>query len=144
VDSEENEPDGFRVNSVQAAWLQKGLAASTSAWNIVYFHQPPYSSGVEHGSSTWLRWPFAEWGAQAVLSGHEHNYERLLVDGIPYFVNGVGGGGRYDFGTPLPESQFRYNADYGAMLVTASGTELHFEFDSRKGKLIDQYDVKKP
>ena len=144
LDSDENEPDGFRVNSVQAAWLQKGLAASTSAWNIVYFHEPPYSSGVVHGSSTWLRWPFAAWGAQAVLSGHEHNYERLLVDGIPYFVNGVGGGARYDFGTPLPESQFRYTADYGAMLVTASNTELHFEFENRAGKLIDQYDVKKP
>jgi hypothetical protein len=144
LDSDENEPDGFRVNSVQAAWLQKGLAASTSVWNIVYFHEPPYSSGVVHGSSTWLRWPFAAWGAQAVLSGHEHNYERLLVDGIPYFVNGVGGGARYDFGTPLPESQFRYTADYGAMLVTASDTDLHFEFENRAGELIDQYDVKKP
>jgi len=143
LDGEENEPDGFRKDSVQAAWLQQGLAASSSPWNIVYFHHPPYSSGM-HGSKTWMRWPFAAWGAQAVLSGHDHTYERLLVDGIPYFVDGVGGGGRYDFINILPESQFRYNANYGAMLVTASGTNLLFEFTNRTGELIDQYEVKKP
>jgi hypothetical protein len=91
-----------------------------------------------------MRWPFKDWGADAVLAGHEHNYERLLVDGLPYFVNGVGGGGLYNFGTPLPESQFRFNSDYGAMLVTASETVVRFEFYSRTGKLIDQYELQKP
>jgi tartrate-resistant acid phosphatase type 5 len=144
LDSDENEPDGVNLASIQAAWLQHGLAASTSPWNIVYFHYPPYSSGKMHGSTTWMRWPFKDWGVDAVLSGHEHNYERLLVDRLTYFVNGVGGGGLYNFGTPLPESQFRYNADYGAMLVTASGTDIRFEFYNRTGKLIDQYKIQKP
>jgi tartrate-resistant acid phosphatase type 5 len=143
LDSDENEPDGFRVNSIQAAWLEQGLAASTSPWNIVYLHYPPYSSGM-HGSSSWMRWPFAAWGANAVLSGHDHTYERLLVDGIPYFVDGVGGGGLYNFVNVLPESQFRYSANYGAMLVTATGTDLRFEFYNRTGKLIDQYELTKP
>ena len=144
LDSDEHEPDGFRANSAQAAWLKQGLAASTSPWNIVYFHHAAYSSGSIHGSSRWMQWPFTEWGADAVLAGHEHLYERFFVDGIPYFSNGSGGGGLYDFETPLPESKFRYNADYGAMLVTASGTELTFEFYSRVGHLIDQYKVSKP
>ena len=144
LDSDENEPDGVNSASVQAAWLKQGLAGHSSPWNIVYFHHAPYSSGVMHGSTTWMQWPFATWGAQAVLSGHEHNYERLLVDGIPYFVDGVGGGGIYDFGNSLPESQFRYNADYGAMLVTATRTDLRFEFYNRARKLIDQYELMKP
>jgi hypothetical protein len=143
VDSDENEPDGVGSTSVQAAWLRQGLAASTSPWNIVYFHYPPYSSGM-HGSITWMRWPFAAWGADAVLSGHDHTYERLSVDGIPYFVDGVGGGERYNFIDVLPESKFRYNADYGAMLVTASEKVLHFEFTSRAGEQIDQYEIRKP
>ena len=25
-----------------------------------------------------MRWPFAEWGASAVLSGHDHLYERVM------------------------------------------------------------------
>jgi hypothetical protein len=144
LDSDENEPDGVNKASIQAGWLQQGLAASTSPWNIVYFHHPPYSSGSTHGSTTWLRWPFKAWGADAVLAGHEHNYERLLVDGIPYFVNGLGGGPIYGFGIVLPESQFRYNADYGAMLVSASDVDLRFEFYARTGELIDHYEMKKP
>ncbi len=142
VDSDGSEPDGVNEASVQAAWLKQAMAASTSHWNIVFFHQAPYSSGM-HGSTNWMKWPFAAWGADAVLTGHDHTYERLLVDGIPYFVNGLGGGGIYNFVNILPESQFRYNADYGAMRVTATGANLHFEFYSRTGKLIDQYEVQK-
>jgi tartrate-resistant acid phosphatase type 5 len=143
LDSDENEPDGINRGSIQAAWLQQGLVASTSPWNIVYTHYPPYSSGT-HGSTDWIQWPFAAWGANALLAGHDHLYERLLVDGIPYITNGSGGGGLYNFGTPLPESQFRYNANFGAMLVTASDAEILFEFYNRIGTLIDSYRMTKP
>ncbi len=138
LDSDEHEPDGINAGSAQAAWLQQGLSASTSPWNIVYTHYPPYSSG-SHGSTDWMQWPFAAWGADALLAGHDHLYERLLVDGIPYIVNGSGGGGLYNFLIPLPESEFRYNANYGAMLVTAGETEMLFEFYNRAGELIDEY-----
>ena len=83
-------------------------------------------------------------GADAVLAGHDHTYERLLVDGIPYFINGMGGAGIYNFDIPLPETMFRYNANHGAMLVTASETEMLFEFYNRTGKLVDSYRVRKP
>jgi len=144
LDSDENEPDGVNEASVQAKWLQQALSASTSRWNVVYFHHAPYSSGVMHGSTTWMRWPFAAWGADVVLSGHEHTYERLSVDGIPYFVNGLGGGAIYSFGNSLPESQKRYDANYGAMLVDASLAEMSFKFYNRTGTLIDSYQLTKP
>jgi len=137
LDSDEHEPDGVNAGSVQAAWLRQELAASTSPWNIVYMHHPPYSSG-SHGSTQWMQWPFSAWGADALLAGHDHLYERLLVVGIPYFTNGAGGGGLYNFGDPLPETRFRYNANYGAMLVTAGEKEILFEFYNRFGELIDK------
>jgi hypothetical protein len=143
LDSDENEPDGVNEASVQAGWLRQVLTASTSPWNVVYFHHAAYSSGM-HGSTTWMRWPFAAWGADVVLAGHDHLYERLNVDGIPYFTNGLGGGAIYNFVNILPESQFRYDADHGAMLITASETEMHFEFYNRAGKLIDSYQLTKP
>jgi tartrate-resistant acid phosphatase type 5 len=136
LDSEPSEPDGTGSDSVQARWLKAGLAASNSLWNVVYFHYPPYSSGF-HGSIAYMRWPFAEWGADAVLSGHDHDYERLQVDGIPYIVNGLGGGAIYDFKKPLPQSVARYNTTYGAMLVTAIQDQLIFEFYNRHGKKVD-------
>lgn len=143
VDSDELEPDGVGVSSVQAAWLKQGLQASTSPWNVVYFHHPPYSSS-HHGSTDWMRWPFEKWGANVVMAGHDHNYERLLVDNIPYFVNGSGGGSLYVFRDILPESQVAYNRDYGAMLVIANTTEMKFEFITRFGKTIDTTILTKP
>jgi tartrate-resistant acid phosphatase type 5 len=140
LDSDEHEPDGVGMSSVQAAWFQNAIAASTSTWNIVYFHHAPYSSGF-HGSTDWMRWPFAAWGADAVLSGHDHTYERLLVDGIPYFVNGLGGGQIYTFNEPTSKTQYRYNDGYGAMLVTATEQEVLFEFYTRQGELKDSYRV---
>ena len=70
-----------------------------------------------------MQWPFAEWGADAVLSGHAHTYERVERDGIVYFVNGLGGAARYGFGEPVEGSRARYRDDWGAQKVTVTDTE---------------------
>jgi tartrate-resistant acid phosphatase type 5 len=140
IDSDSREPDGVSKSSTQADWLKERLSTSDSPWNVVYFHHAPYSSGL-HGSTEWMRWPFQKWGADVVLSGHDHTYERLLEDNIPYFVNGLGGGAVYNFNEVVSGSQFRYNSDYGAMLVTASDTQMDFQFYDRKGDIIDGYEM---
>jgi hypothetical protein len=76
-----------------------------------------------------------------VLSGHDHTFERLQVDGIPYFVNGLGGHSIYNFGAPLSESQIRYNADYGAMRVEATRDWLRFQFVARDGSTVDDLTI---
>lgn len=133
------EPDGTSANSVQASWLQTQLAASTTPWQIVVFHHPPYSSS-NHGSNPWMQWPFAQWGADAVLSGHDHNYERIVRDGIVYFVNGTGGGNLYNCESPVQGSQFCLKA-YGAQRVVATETSLDFEFYSVDGALRDSHHI---
>lgn len=142
VDSDIREPDGIRFDSKQGEWLQTQLAASQTPWQIVYLHHPPYSSGW-HGSSHLLRWPFAEWGADAVLAGHEHSYERVLQDGIPYFINGSGGQSLRMFLVPVSGSQVRYKDDNGAMWVQATETAVTFQFFSiaNGGELIDSYEI---
>jgi len=142
LNADSREPDGVSMNSVQAHWLQKSLSTSTAPWQVVYFHQPPYSSG-QHGSVEWMRWPFAQWGADAVLSGHDHIYERLSIDGIPYFVNGIGGGAIYGLGNILPESQVRFNDNYGAMLVIATPRQVQFQFFTIAGELVDSFMLQK-
>ena len=140
INSDSREPDGVSPISVQAQWLEQKLKNSTLPWKIVYFHHPPFSSGY-HGPVDWMRWSFKEWGASAVLSGHDHLYERLLVEELPYFINGLGGGPIYSFVSIASGSQVRYNEDYGAMLVTADTTNLIFQFYNRTGKLIDEYRI---
>jgi predicted phosphodiesterase len=136
LDSDAHEPDGVNRSSVQAEWLKTQMALSTTPWNIVYFHHPPYSSAY-HGSIMWMRWPFQEWGADLVLSGHDHTYERLQVDGLNYIVNGLGGGSIYNFFIPLPESVVRYNEGHGAMLIEADPNAMHIQFFNLRGEVMD-------
>ena len=138
VDSDPREPDGTSSGSTQGHWLRDRLVASTACWRLVYFHHAPYSSGL-HGSSVGMRWPFREWGASVVVAGHDHTYERLLIDGLPYFVNGLGGYSRYQFNTPVAGSVARYNAGFGAMRVTASRTAITYEFITTTGTVVDAF-----
>jgi tartrate-resistant acid phosphatase type 5 len=141
VDSDVNEPDGITSTSVQAQWLSGRLAASTEPWKLVYMHHPPYSSS---GNTTSLRWPYQAWGASIVFAGHAHNYERVVLSGFPYIVNGLGGRSLDSFGTPINGSVVRYNGNYGAMLVDAADTSITFQLINRLGALIDTYTLNAP
>lgn len=138
LDSDRNEPDGISADSVQARWLKKRMTTSVSPFQVVVFHHAPYTSG-KHGSTNYMRWPFKEWGADVVLTGHDHVYERLLVNGLPYFVNGIGGSEIYHFQDILPESQVRFNQDFGAMRVEAASAYMKFQMFTRAGILVDEY-----
>ncbi len=143
LDFDREEPDGNTADSKQARWLKERLAASKSCFNVVVGHQAPYSSGARHGSDPKLQWPFREWGADVVFSGHEHLYERLDVGGLPFIVDGIGGAERYEFVKPLPESKVRYRDDWGAVRVSATGAGITYEFFTVKGERIDQLAVAK-
>ncbi|MEK7617369.1 MAG: metallophosphoesterase [Patescibacteria group bacterium] len=152
VDSDSHEPDGTKATSTQAQWLQQKLQAATEPWKVVYFHHPPYASG-QHPSLTSMRWPFKEWGASVVLSGHNHHYERLEANGLPYLIVGSSGSSIYDFRTPISESIVRYNSKssctvcksisgdtssgYGAMKVTANNTAMTLSFINTNGTEVD-------
>lgn len=136
------EVDGVEVDSIQAEWLRARLATSNAAWKVVLVHDAPYSLGADYPGHSVLRWPYGDWGADVVLAGDTHRYERYEVDGLPYLVNGLGGATRInpnpDAGnliTPFLKSS--YNADWGAIRAMASCTELKFEFITRTGLLID-------
>jgi len=138
LDSDPREPDGITVNSRQARWLRERLQATDAPWRLVVLHHPPYSSGL-HGSTPALQWPFGEWGATAVLAGHDHVYERIERDGLLYFVNGLGGHpARYPFRAPIPGSQVRYREQHGAMRVEADSCRIVFQFITIEGHGIDQ------
>ena len=141
LDSDPNEPDGRTQDSVQARWLESQMAAAEMPWEVVITHHPPYASSRRGGDEE-LQWPYASWGADAVIAGHDHYYERLERDGIPHFINGLGGRSSdfnsiHRFVAPAEGSKVRYNQDYGAMLVTASESCINFSFFINDGDLID-------
>ncbi len=144
------ERDGTSSTSKQAMWLRRRLAAAKQPWKLVLGHHAPYSSNPStiygiHGAG-YMRWPFAAWGATAILSGFYHSYERIFRDGIAYFVLGVSGGNDETGFTdpPVAGSQFRNNSDHGAVLVTADRKHITFQFVSRSGETIDSYTIRLP
>ncbi|MCA8832461.1 metallophosphoesterase [Hymenobacter pini] len=144
LNSDPAEPDGVTATSKQAQWLQARLAASTARWKVVYLHHAPYSSGA-HGSTPASQWPFKAWGASVVLAGHDHHYERLMQDSLLYIVNGLGGRSYYRVNAQrVPQSQFAYTGNYGAMLLNATPDSLTLQFFTRSRQLIDQYTLRRP
>lgn len=139
INSNSQEPDGVNIQSKQAEWLKTKLELSSSPWKVVFFHHPPFSSG-EHGSNAGMQWPFQNWGASAVLAGHDHTYERIVVNGFPYFVNGLGGRSLYTIrSAKVAGSAFAYNRDYGAQLIEATDRTMTFKFYNRAGEELDSY-----
>ncbi|MFN4294735.1 MAG: metallophosphoesterase family protein [Thermoflexales bacterium] len=141
LNSDVHEPDGRTSGSTQAQWLQNALASSTACWQIVVVHHPPYSSSAVHGSTPDTQWPYAAWGADVVIAGHAHTYERIARDGIVYLVNGIGGAPLYWFGAPIPGSLVRYNAGYGALRLDATPSRLRFVMFNAAAAVIDSFDL---
>ncbi|MFZ1684944.1 MAG: metallophosphoesterase [Candidatus Zixiibacteriota bacterium] len=149
INSNIQDPDGIDSMSVQAQWLKSELLYSPYPWNIVFFHHGAYSSATTHGSTPDLQWPYENWGADLVVNGHDHSYERVMRDdnhngdSIPYFINGLGGRSLYTFPSSgfVEGSTVRYAANYGAMQAEATDSTLILKFYSvaggTAGTLID-------
>jgi 3',5'-cyclic AMP phosphodiesterase CpdA len=108
--------DGNRPDDEdQRGFLADVLGTSRTPWQVVVVHQPPYSCGDEHGSSEELQAlvpALHEGGADLVLSGHDHTYQRFPpIRDVTFLVSG-GGGSDLDSltacrpGTPRPVAAF--------------------------------------
>ena len=95
------------------AWLEKALADADGeqdlTWRIVALHHGPWSSGP-HGENARLHRAgvvelLRRHKVDLVLSGHDHLYERGIVDGMPYVVSGGGGAPLYKVKVSRPYSR---------------------------------------
>ncbi len=136
LNTDVTEPNGRTPTSTQGVWLQNRLAASTSPWKIVIAHDAPFAS---NGATSTMRWPYKAWGADIVLSGDAHLYERLEVDGFPYIINGLGGSSRKAAPTPIPESQIIYRDSFGGVIAEACTSGVTFKFHSLADGVIDTF-----
>jgi predicted phosphodiesterase len=90
------------MDGAQVAWADAELAWAVSEGRIpvIAFHRPTYSLSKHWRSDTSLRDAVhtlaTRHGVQLVLAGHVHGYERFVVDGIHYVVDGGGGALTYD------------------------------------------------
>ena len=86
--------EDYGVGSAQYNWFVNDLVSTAQPWKFVFFHYPPYSSG-SHGDNSSVQSAlgplFEQYGVQIVFNGHDHDYERSLVNGVNYIVAGGGG-----------------------------------------------------
>jgi acid phosphatase type 7 len=127
-------------NSPQVTWLKADLASNPTQCVLAYWHRPRWSSGVNHGSNkeSQTLWQILyEAGAELVLNGHEHNYERFaemnaegaaLSPGLREIVVGTGGRNHYEFGSALPASEVRESSTFGVLKLTLRPDGYDWEF----------------
>jgi acid phosphatase type 7 len=117
---------GCWVGSPQERWLRADLAANPRECVLAYWHHPRFSSG-EHGNSTSVRglWrTLYAAGADVILNGHDHDYERFALQdwngqadpqGIRQFVVGTGGRSLDPFVSVKANSQKRSSSAFGVL-----------------------------
>ena len=117
--------------SAQLDWLVADLADHSTECTLAYWHHPRYSSG-RHGSTKAMGpiWQaLSDAGADVVLSGHDHTYERVLADGMREFVVGTGGKSHYPFKKdPLPQTEVRSDSSYGLLWLDLHAGSYEWKF----------------
>jgi hypothetical protein len=127
------------TDSPQGQWLRADLAANPTTCTLAYWHEPLFSSkgGTSSVEDFWQM--LYEAGADVVLNGHRHNYERFAPQdpngvadpehGIREFVVGTGGVDLSSFGsTTQPNSEVRNSDTHGVLKLTLHSTGYDWEF----------------
>jgi calcineurin-like phosphoesterase family protein len=128
----------------QVEWLEADLEASAARCTIAIWHKPRWSSGrygTDPEYDTFWRVLY-DHGAEVVLNGHEHLYERFEplnpdgdVDearGIRQFTVGTGGGNLRGFEEIERHSAAR-GSEHGILQLTLDGDGYDWEFVSVAG-----------
>jgi hypothetical protein len=124
--------------SPQIAWLRRDLDASRRPCTLAYWHHPLFSSGP-NGANPRMReaWRLLDdAGADVVLAGHDHLYERFAPqdaggfadpNGIRQFTVGTGGVPLYPVAAAQANSEVRISA-FGVLKLTLTGDSYAWAF----------------
>ena len=140
--------DSNNVDPGQVSWLRSDLAANAGGKCVLaYWHHPRFTSGMQHGNDTTVT-PF--WtelyaaGADLVLNGHEHSYERFgpqdpngtadPARGIREFVVGTGGKNVHPMGAPRSNSEVRQAGTFGVLELALRAGRYEWLFVPEAGK----------
>jgi len=132
---------GCNSTSAQAAWLAKDLASHPAQCTLSYMHHPLYATGTG-GLEPRVKplWQILyKHGAEVMLNGHDHRYERLArIDpndnpdskyGIRPLIAGTGGDpGSGMTATNEPNSQVKIFGKAGILRMDLSDTSYSWKF----------------
>jgi hypothetical protein len=148
LNSECAEVGGCTPSSPQGQWLKDDLAQHPAGCTLAYFHKPLFSSGGSHGNDPEMKplWDaLYRAGADIVINGHDHDYERFApqdpegkadsAHGVREFVVGSGGKNSHrPVGSAKPNSEVRNGDTFGVLKLTLRATSYDWEFVPEEGK----------
>lgn len=135
--------------SAQLTWLKSDLAAHQSQCTLAFWHQPRFSAGSHSDDdSTQPFWDtLYDAGADVVLAGHSHNYERFAPSkgdgsedqtrGIQSFVVGTGGGKLDTGGQTKAKRLFDDASHFGVLKLTLGAGNYSWVFATTDGQKLD-------
>jgi len=130
---------GCEKTSPQGKWLIDDLAESTSACTLAYWHHPLFASNKTGNSFVKPFWEtlYAA-GAELVLNGHNHAYERFfpqnpqgekdLDKGILEIIAGTGGSSLSKTGSIAKNSARQNDKTFGVLKLTLYPERYRWEF----------------
>ena len=128
-----------QAGSPQYEWLRQDLAGARTTCTVAVWHHPLYSSS-ENGNHPFMRDAFNllyEYGADVVVNGDDHDYERFAPQdangrtsphGIREFVAGTGGYALYKLKQRQPNSEVFNGETYGVLKLTLKTGSYDWEF----------------
>jgi hypothetical protein len=137
--------------SAQEQWLKEDLAQHTNKCILAYWHHPRFSAGNYYPGVTTSTTAFWEdlyaAGADVVLNGHDHAYQRFgpqtptgVSDperGIREFVVGTGGRSLYPVERSLPNLDWANDKTFGVLRMTLRATSYEWAFVDEHGTTLD-------
>lgn len=126
------------ARSAELGWLRRQLGGRTTC-RLAFWHRPRYSAGP-HGDARDMDpfWRALQGHARLVVSGHDHDMERLRArGGLVQFVSGAGGHSHYALDRTHPSLAFADNTHYGALRMTLRPGSARLAFVSATGKTLD-------
>ena len=134
-------PHGRR--SPQVRWLRREVREETTC-RIAFWHRPRYSAG-KHGDQRDVAplWDALRGRAVAVVSGHDHDLQRLdPIDGLVQFVSGAGGRGLYDVDEGDDRLAFSDDERFGALRLVLREGVAAYAFVADDGDVLDRGELR--
>lgn len=125
--------------SKQLEWLDKQLRERGTC-RLAFLHRPRYSAGM-HGDQPDLAplWNALRARATLVVSGHDHNLQRLKpIGGLTQLVAGAGGRSHYALDAGDARLAFARDDVDGAVRLTLEPGRVRVEFVSAGGAILDR------
>lgn len=145
------------INAAQRAWLEEDLTANQKENVFVFFHATAFPVGIkinnaldsnpEERDAFWQI--LDEHNVTAVFSGHEHMFERRLIDSSVFpgaqnsiYQFGEGNTDAYSIPKPVQSVEYYYRSK-SYLVVNVDGTQITANLYKPGGKLLNSFTFSK-